>query len=106
MEYAHIPVDWGAPQQRDFDAFAGVMQAPGEVKTLLHCQANYRASAFAMLYRVLYEGVPLPEAKRAMNAVWTPDKTWTVFIRSVLKTRGVDPDCKGCDWTPRSLTGG
>ena len=102
MDYIHIPVQWGAPDAGHFALFAGVMQAAPEQKTLVHCQANFRASAFSMLYRVIYGGVPLPEAKADMNAVWTPDETWTAFILDVLQANGIDPACDGCDWTPAS----
>jgi len=99
MEYLHIPVDWSAPTSSDFYLFAGAMQrAPGR-KTLLHCQANYRASAFALLYRVIYEDVPLVAAKRDMNAVWTPNETWRDLIFAVLEENGVSPRCEGCDWS-------
>lgn len=100
MDYVHIPVRWDAPDLDDFAVFAAIMQQAPERPTLVHCQANFRASAFAMLYRVIHEGVPLPEAKAAMNAVWTPNQTWTTFIRHTLRANGVDPDCAGCDWTP------
>ena len=100
MDYIHIPVQWGAPDAGHFALFAGVMQAAPEQKTLVHCQANFRASAFSMLYRVIYDDVPLAEAKADMNAVWTPDETWTEFVLSVLRANDVDPNCDGCDWTP------
>lgn len=102
MDYIHIPVKWGAPDAGHFALFAGVMQAAPKQKTLVHCQANFRASAFSMLYRVIYDDVPLAKAKADMNAVWTPDETWTTFILDVLRANGVDPDCDGCDWTPAS----
>jgi len=100
MDYVHIPVIWDAPTKSDFYAFAGVMQREPNRKTLLHCQANYRASAFAFLYRVLYLDVPIAEAKADMNSVWTPNETWRDLIFAVLEDNGVSPDCAGCDWTP------
>ena len=100
MQYIHIPVEWNAPTQADFELFARVMQQDPEKPTLLHCQMNFRATAFAMLYRVLYEDVPLAEAKADMNRVWTPNVVWTDYIIGVLQNGGVDPYCEGCDWTP------
>ena len=100
MDYVHIPVIWDAPTTSDFYAFAGAMQREPDRKTFLHCQANYRASAFAFLYRVLYAGVPVAQAKADMNAVWTPNETWRDLIFAVLEDNGVSPDCDGCDWTP------
>ncbi|MDH4073095.1 MAG: protein tyrosine phosphatase family protein, partial [Gammaproteobacteria bacterium] len=100
MDYVHIPVIWDAPTMSDFYAFAGAMQREPDKKTLLHCQANYRASAFAFLYRVLYLGVPIAEAKADMNAVWQPNETWRDLIFAVLEDNDVSPQCDGCDWSP------
>ena len=72
MHYAQVPVIWDAPTKADFDTFAAVMQSAPEKKTLLHCQANYRATVFAFLYRVLYLDVPLAKAKSDMNTIWKP----------------------------------
>ena len=103
LNYLHIPVDWKAPQKRDYDLFALAMQLEPERKTLLHCQANFRATAFAMLYRVLQEGVPLGQAKADMNSVWVPNSIWTAFILDVLKDNNVDTACSACDWAPSTI---
>lgn len=99
MNYAQVPVIWDAPTKADFGAFAAVMQSAPEKKTLLHCQANYRATAFAFLYRVLYLGVPLAEAKSAMNTIWKPDGVWRDLIFEVLQDNDISPQCEGCDWS-------
>ncbi|MFK8052549.1 MAG: protein tyrosine phosphatase family protein [Woeseiaceae bacterium] len=99
LQYIHIPVEWDAPTRADYDLIAAALQQGDSNKTLLHCQLNYRASAFAMLYRVLVLEVPLSEAKADMNAVWQPNRTWTNFLRETLGEYGIDPDCEGCDWT-------
>ena len=99
MEYVQIPVEWEAPTVSDFNLFAGAMELAPEKRTLLHCQVNYRASAFSMLYRVVYQDVPLAEAKADMNSVWTPNETWRDLIFAVLEANGVSPDCAGCDWS-------
>ena len=67
LDYLHIPVDFNNPTARDFNAFADAMQREPDMKTLLHCQVNARATAFSFLYRVIYEDVPVEEAKRDMN---------------------------------------
>lgn len=102
MDYVHVPVIWDAPTRSDFYAFAGAMRREPTKRTLLHCQANFRASAFAFLYRVLYEHVPVAQAKADMNAIWTPNVIWRDFILSVLKENGVSPDCKGCSWDAKA----
>lgn len=98
MAYAHIPVVWESPTLRDFAAFAAVMQSEPALKTLVHCQVNYRGSAFSFLYRVIYEGVPIDEAKDDMNTVWVPNATWQAFIFDVLEKNGRSPHCDGCLW--------
>lgn len=100
LEYVHIPVDWNAPTGSDFYLFAGAMQREPDKKTLLHCQVNFRASAFAFLYRVIYEDVAVSVAKADMNSVWTPNVAWTELILGVLRDEAVDPHCADCDWTP------
>ena len=100
LEYVHIPVDWSAPTKSDFYLFAGAMQREPGKKSLLHCQVNFRASAFAFLYRVLYQDVSVADAKADMNSVWTPNETWTDLIIEVLEENDVSSGCAGCDWTP------
>jgi len=98
MEYVHIPVVWDNPSVADFYAFADVMQRYPGKKSLLHCQVNYRASAFSFLYRVLYQDVPVDSAKADMNTVWKPDETWRELIFTILKENGKSALCDGCDW--------
>jgi len=99
MDYVHVPVIWDAPTKSDFYAFAGAMQREPGKKTLLHCQANFRASAFAFLYRVVYEHVPVAKAKADMNSIWQPNETWRNLIFGVLEDNGLSADCDGCDWS-------
>ena len=101
MEYINIPVNWGSPTPSDFDLFAAVMQSAPDKKTLLHCQVNFRASSFSFLYRVIYEDVPIAQAKADLNSVWTPNSIWISFIHEVLAQHDISPECEGCDWTPQ-----
>ena len=98
MSYVHIPVIWDAPSRSDFYAFAGALQREPDKKTLVHCQVNFRASAFSFLYRVLYEGVPVDQAKKDMNTVWVPNDTWRRFIFGILEENDVSPHCDTCLW--------
>lgn len=98
MEYVHIPVIWDKPTVADFESFAAVMERDPSKRTLLHCQVNFRASAFAFLYRVLFAGVPMADAKSDMNEIWAPNETWRELIFDVLELHDVSPDCPGCAW--------
>ena len=103
MEYMHIPVTWDNPLPADFYAFADSLRRDTDKKTLLHCQVNARATAFSFLYRVIYEGVDIAEAKADMNTVWQPNETWRDFIVAVLAENGMSPECEDCDWTPSQM---
>ena len=103
MEYMHIPVTWNNPLPADFYAFADSLRRDTDKKTLLHCQVNARATAFSFLYRVIYEGVDIAEAKADMNSVWQPNETWREFIFAVLAENGISPECDECDWTPSQM---
>ena len=103
MEYVHIPVEWSEPSKSDFYLFAGALQPEADKKTLLHCQVNYRASAFAFLYRVIYDDVPVAEAKADMNSVWQPNETWRDLIFAILQENDISPECEGCDWSADSM---
>jgi len=98
MDYVHIPVVWDTPSKSDFYAFAGAMQREPDKKTLVHCQVNFRASAFSFLYRVLYEGVPMDQSKEDMNTVWVPDDSWQSLIFNILEENDVSPHCDTCLW--------
>ena len=100
MEYLQIPVDFQTPLPSEFYVFADAMTRYSDKKTLLHCQVNARATAFSFLYRVIYDDVPMAEAKDDMNTVWQPSEQWRNFIFAVLAENDKSPDCAGCDWTP------
>ena len=103
MEYMHIPVTWDNPLPSDFYAFADSLRRDTDKKTLLHCQVNARATAFSFLYRVIYEGVDIAEAKADMNTVWQPNETWRDFIVAVLAENGMSSECEDFDWTPSQM---
>jgi protein tyrosine phosphatase (PTP) superfamily phosphohydrolase (DUF442 family) len=98
MDYVHIPVDFENPTLEDFEDFAAVINREKQERTLLHCQVNLRASTFSFLYRVIYAGVPMAQAKQDLDAIWVPDKVWYKFIVDVLKHHEISHDCAECDW--------
>lgn len=98
MDYVHIPVDFDHPTLEDFEDFAAVMNRDRQKRTLLHCQINLRAATFSFLYRVIYNNVPLAQAKEDLDAIWQPDKIWYSFIVEVLKQHELSHECDDCDW--------
>jgi protein tyrosine phosphatase (PTP) superfamily phosphohydrolase (DUF442 family) len=91
INYINIPVLWEQPTRENLDLFFALMDARGGRTTLVHCFANFRASAFTYLYRVLREGVPEAQARRDLYAVWDEAKfeenpAWRAFIDETLAT--------------------
>lgn len=82
MAYHHIPVEWENPTQADFAAFAAVMDGLAGTKTLLHCAANFRASAFYALYGMKRLGWSEGRADAFMASIWTGSNypIWQSFI--------------------------
>ena len=103
MDYVHIPVDFDNPTLEDFEDFAAVMNRDKQSRTLLHCQINLRASTFSFLYRVIYAGVPMAEAKADLDAIWVPDEVWYKYIVDVLKHHGMSQNCDQCDWAENDM---
>ena len=86
MEYINIPVDWNNPTHEDLDAFLNVMDKHKDDNILVHCQANYRASGFVALYRVLRLGWKRDDAFQDMQKIWNPEEypVWDMFIEENL----------------------
>ena len=84
--YEHIPVIWAEPTAADLDAFFAVMDRHAGRRVCVHCAANYRASAFIMLYRVLRLGWRIEDARPDMDAIWDLAEypQWQAFLESVL----------------------
>ena len=86
MKYIHIPVEWNSPTNQNLDGFFTAMNEHKQEKVLVHCQANYRASAFVMLYRVLRQGWKKEDAFPIMERMWNPEDfpVWQKFIDETL----------------------
>jgi len=80
IRYINVPVVWKAPRADDFTEFARHMSANAGEHVFVQCQANYRASAMTYAYRVAKDGVPETEARRDLEAIWTPEGTWARYI--------------------------
>jgi protein tyrosine phosphatase (PTP) superfamily phosphohydrolase (DUF442 family) len=81
MGYHHLPVEWGAPKPEDFDAFVAVMQQLRDQRVLLHCAANYRATAFYGLYAMQNLGWSEAQADALRAAVWQHEyPVWDEYV--------------------------
>ena len=79
MTYIHIPVDFAAPGEADFECFCTAMRAVGNEDVHVHCIVNARVSAFVYRYRRDVLGMDEPTARQAMEQVWRPDGVWATF---------------------------
>lgn len=82
MEYLNIPVDWENPRRSDLDQFMQAMDANRDRMVFVHCRANYRATGFVALYRILRLGWKPEQALRDVRRVWNPEEypIWNRFI--------------------------
>jgi protein tyrosine phosphatase (PTP) superfamily phosphohydrolase (DUF442 family) len=82
IEYLNIPVIWRAPEAEKFVQFMDEMDAHAGKRIHVHCEANYRASAFIMMYRVLRLGWKKEDAIPIMEKMWNPEDfpVWQKFI--------------------------
>ena len=85
IRYINVPVVWKAPTTEDFVDFARHMSENDGEHVFVQCQANYRASAMTYAYRVAKEGVPEAEARKDLEAIWTPEGTWEAYIGGILQ---------------------
>jgi protein tyrosine phosphatase (PTP) superfamily phosphohydrolase (DUF442 family) len=89
INYVHIPVDWSSPADSDYKLFAQLLQAAGPQKVLVHCDANYRASAFIYLYRRLVLNTDEAQARADLDTIWEKEAwkaypQWLDFIDQTL----------------------
>ncbi len=86
MTYINIPVDWKNPTHEDLDQFLNAMDLHKDDKVLVHCQANYRATGFVALYRVLRLGWKREDAFQDLRKIWNPEEypIWDMFIEENL----------------------
>src|SRR5258706_8402402 len=92
MLYHHIPVDWDNPTESDFAAFEQVMQGLHDGKTLIHCAANFRVTAFYSLYALKHLGWTASQADTFRASIWQGSDypVWEAFISHV-KAQIADP---------------
>jgi protein tyrosine phosphatase (PTP) superfamily phosphohydrolase (DUF442 family) len=87
MRYINIPVIWITPTKDGLERFMAIMEENKDKKILVHCQANFRATAFVALYRILRHGWEPKEAIEDMHKIWDAEDypIWKMFIEENLK---------------------
>lgn len=87
MEYVHIPVVWQNPTMADFDAFDATLCHLGDAKVLVHCQANFRVTAFYGLFAMKHLGWTEAEAEAFRKPIWQGSDypIWEQFLQEARK---------------------
>ncbi len=82
MAYHHIPVEWEDPKESDFVEFERVMGQLAAGKTLIHCAANFRVTAFYSLYARKRLGWSEAQAEEFRAGIWAGSNhpVWERFI--------------------------
>lgn len=86
MKYIGIPVEWENPTSENLKDFMDAMDTNKEKRMLVHCQANYRATGFIALYRILRLGWDQSRAFQDLRRIWNPGDypVWKKFIEENL----------------------
>ena len=82
MTYHHLPIDWAQPTESAFEAFEKLLGTLRTSKTLIHCAANFRVTAFYALYAMKNLGWNEARAEKFRNSVWAGSDypIWEAFI--------------------------
>ena len=82
LNYIHIPVAWNNPTDADFAAFERAMSETAGDKTLIHCAANFRVTAFYTLYARKHLGWSEAQAAALRDRIWAGSDypVWEAFI--------------------------
>ena len=82
MAYYPIPVEWSNPKESDFAAFESLLAQIKDRKTLIHCAANFRVTAFYSLYAQRRLGWSAAQADAFRAKIWQGSHypVWEQFI--------------------------
>ena len=88
LEYCYIPVDFDAPTESDYQQFEQAMVRSKGKRTLVHCAANYRASAFYAVYAHRQRGWTVARSRELIGSVWSLSEfpQWQILIEQLLRS--------------------
>lgn len=85
MTYIHIPVDIDKPKIEDLKLFLNIMQALASNKILVHCEKNYRVSAFMYVLHKYILKTPFDEINLSMFEEWCPNTKWQELMKITIE---------------------
>ena len=83
MTYYYLPVVFTNPTEADFAVFEQVMsELSPQSRTLVHCAANFRVSAFYGLFAMKHLGWSAEQAEAFRASIWNGSDypVWEAFI--------------------------
>ena len=93
LKYVNLPIRFAEPTPQDYERLAaelGAASGPGAGrKTLVHCEANFRASSMVFLYRTIALKEDPQVAYESVSRVWTPTGAWRRYIVAMLRDAGI-----------------
>ena len=92
LVFVDLPIQFDHPTEQDYETFAGVLDALGTRKVLVHCQVNMRASSLVFAYRVIARKEDPNRAYESVTAVWSPEGPWKRFIQELLRKHNIKFD--------------
>jgi protein tyrosine phosphatase (PTP) superfamily phosphohydrolase (DUF442 family) len=90
IEFIHIPIPFGKPEEHHFVAAAEALSRLASKKVLVHCQVNMRASVIVFLYRTIKQKQSPPLAYESVAKVWSPEGPWRELLVAQLRKHAVD----------------
>lgn len=90
--FVNIPIKFDNPTEKDFEAFAAVLNALAGKKVLVHCQVNMRASSMVFLYRTIIGKESPDNAYKAVTKIWVPHGPWKKLILEQLQKNKINYD--------------
>lgn len=89
IEFVHLPIPFGQPEERHALAVSQALQRLKGRKVLVHCQVNMRASSLVFLHRVIAGGQDAARAYASVSAVWSPQGPWRALLEAQLRKHGI-----------------
>ncbi len=85
LAYHHLPVDWEHPTAADFAAFEAAFLPLTQQKTLIHCAANFRVTAFYSLFAQKHLGWTEAQAEAFRAQIWEGSDypIWEAYIKDL-----------------------
>jgi protein tyrosine phosphatase (PTP) superfamily phosphohydrolase (DUF442 family) len=89
IEFVHIPIPFGAPEEAHLLALAQALDRLRERTVLVHCEINMRASTIVFLYRAVHRGEDPASAYEAVAKVWSPRGVWHKLVVAQLAKNNI-----------------